>query len=282
MDKLRIRNALPSDHAAMLALTRDVWEGTDYIPFVWDEWLRDAAGRFMSAVLDGRLVGLQHIERQPDSTAWVEGIRVAADLRDRGIGGRLLEEAVLWARQNGCSGLRLAMSSGNPASNRLAERAGLRPLGTFASVQADPAPATRDGARVAGPADFGRVMDVLSSSSPRGSSHCVYTEGWTAYTLTASRLRLLLAMGSVVLAQDAVAIATTTAARPSLRIGLLRGREDNMAGIARWLCGRAVDLGVATVRANVESTAPVRSALESSGFHSRHGNSMCLHGLHLG
>lgn len=57
---LAIRRARLADHAAMLHITRTVWEGHDYVPFVWDRWLRDPNGAVLVADRDGRAVGLQH------------------------------------------------------------------------------------------------------------------------------------------------------------------------------------------------------------------------------
>src|SRR5947209_8664445 len=110
--EIHIRTALASDEAAMREMTRHVWAGTDYVPHVWNRWLRDSAGWLMVATLAERVVGLQHIDRQPDGTAWIEGIRVAEDLRDRGIGGRMLECAIEWAREHDSPWLRLATTSG--------------------------------------------------------------------------------------------------------------------------------------------------------------------------
>jgi GNAT superfamily N-acetyltransferase len=268
----------------MRELTRDVWEGSDYVPYVWDEWLRDASGWLMVASLGGRVVGLQHIERQEDGSAWVEGIRVAADVRDRGIGGAMLRRAVQWAQEHACPWIRLATSSENPASNRIAKRNGLVLLGTFASQQTDPRAGGRDGAHVASPVEYAQVRDFLAASLGDDPSRWVHTEAWTAHSLTEQRLRTLLAMESVVVCgsgPDAVAIATMNVARPSLRIGFLRGTPEGMERLCLWLRASAADNGVSVLRANVLSDSDTLSALAASGFRSRHGHAMLLHGLDL-
>jgi GNAT superfamily N-acetyltransferase len=270
----------------MRELTRNVWDGTDYVPYVWDAWLTNASGWLMVGVLDGRTVALQHVERQADGTAWVEGIRVAADVRDRGIGRAMLDRAVAWAREHRCPWLRLATSSENPASNRIAERAGLRLLGSFVSVDAAPDTAAREGlgVRVAAPTEFDSIQQLLDSTAGSDPPPLVYTEGWTAYTLTPERLRLLLSVGNVVVSgvgQDSLAIATSVVARPSLRIGLLRGERKGMERICRWLTVRAGESGLTIVRANVECQRDAVSALEGAGFRSRHGHCLCLRGIDL-
>src|SRR5205823_6063104 len=128
--------ALAADTADMLEITRDVWEGEDYVPYAWRHWLNDCDGYLMAARENGRLVGLQHIELQPGNVAWFEGIRVSANLQGRGIGRKLLEQGLAWAQQRHCRAARLATSSENEASNALARSAGFVRIQRHISVEA--------------------------------------------------------------------------------------------------------------------------------------------------
>lgn len=275
---------MPSDRAAMIELTRNVWDGDDYVPFVWDRWLADSDGWLMAAVLDGRLVGLQHIDRQPDGSAWVEGIRVAADVQNHGIGGALLAQAITWAQEHGSPWLRLATSSDNPASNRIAQRSGLSVLGRFASVGAAAAAGASARVRIAAPTECDRIWCLLMGTFGGDPETWVYTEGWTAYSLTLERLHLLLAMGCVLVAEgepEALAIATSNVTRPTLRLGLLAGDRTGMTAIARYLRGMSAEAGLAVIRANVDARDEAVDALAAAGFASQHGHTMVLHGLAL-
>jgi len=42
--RLVCRPALPKDTPDVLELTRTIWDGHDYLPAVWDDWLRDYDG----------------------------------------------------------------------------------------------------------------------------------------------------------------------------------------------------------------------------------------------
>jgi len=196
----------------------------------------------------------------------------------------MLDRAILWAREHRCPWLRLATSSENPASNRIAERVGLQLNRTFISVDASPRSGPRAGARVASPMEFESIRALLAQTADGDPEPAVYTEGWTAYVLTPERLRMLLAMESVVVSgedPEAIAIATTVVSRPSIRIGLLRGERVGMERICRWLVARAVESGVAIVRANVADQENAVSALRAAGFGSRHGHSLCLYEIDL-
>jgi hypothetical protein len=52
------RPALPKDTGAVLEFTRHIWEGEDYIPEVWSEWLADHQGLLATAEYSGSVAGL--------------------------------------------------------------------------------------------------------------------------------------------------------------------------------------------------------------------------------
>ena len=56
--RLVCRPSLPSDTADVLAFTKRIWEGRDYIHLVWDEWLADPRGLLVSAQFGPRVVGI--------------------------------------------------------------------------------------------------------------------------------------------------------------------------------------------------------------------------------
>lgn len=279
-----VRRARLSDTAEMRAMTRNVWGGTDYVPFVWEQWLRDPRGYVMAAAGSGRLLGLQHIGLQPDGAAWVEGIRVADDAQGEGIGTLLLGHAIQWARRNGCTAIRLSTYRGNPASNRIAAKTGLTVAATFLPAEAPAlSGAVSDAAVSVAPATaFDEIISSLRDSS---TSAPFYTEGWTAYRLTDGRLRLLLATGAVIRTGSAeiegIAIVTSTRNRPSLKLGLLQGTEDGMVRLVDWVRRHAGDAGLLTVRAMIAETRESENLLARSGFSRHPGALMYVHELNL-
>lgn len=279
-----IRLARSGDTGGMLEITRDVWDGTDYVPLVWNGWLHDSSGALFVAYLGRRLVALQHIEIQPDNTAWLEGIRVAADVQGQGVGMALLQHGIQWARDAGCSTVRLATTSANPASNRIAEKAGLVCIASFIPLSAPAERGSPTSARVALPSDLGRIWSFLDG---RGDAD-FYTEGWTAYRLTRERLRVLLAghTVSVVDREDvqAVGIVTASARRPVARVGLTVGEPAEVKEVVRAMRTAAGAMGMVGVRATLNADATTVRALEQAGL-ARSGqaweHSMLLHELSL-
>lgn len=114
----------------MLEIVRDVWDGHDYLPEVFDEWVADPAGSFQAVEVEGEVVGVQRTRPVAPGVLYYEGMRVESRSRGRGIGAAMLEAAIEEARAAGFREMRLM--SGNPAAIRIFERAGFERLSWLA------------------------------------------------------------------------------------------------------------------------------------------------------
>ncbi|HEY8816951.1 MAG TPA: GNAT family N-acetyltransferase [Candidatus Dormibacteraeota bacterium] len=120
--ELVIRPVRPADREGVIELCRDIWDGHDYVPRVFDEWVSDSASAFQAVELDGTVVGLQRLRPYAPGLLWYEGLRVASSHRRQGLARHMLESAVAQAREQGFREIRLA--TGNPGAARLFEEAG--------------------------------------------------------------------------------------------------------------------------------------------------------------
>lgn len=267
MTRIEVRPALASDRGRMVAITADVWNGNDYVPFVWDNWLRDPTGFLMVASVGGEVVGLQHAQVQPDSSIWFEGIRVASECRGQGIGAALLRRGLEWARGLGAPVARLSTSSGNRVSTSLAASNGFTMIRRFVAAGASGLSASGvTDVRVANLLDREAVWAFVQEHFPGPSR--LYTEGWTVYDMTPARLSLLLATHAVLLAGvstvEGVAIVTATSVRQTPRLGLLAGSVDSMTKLARAV--RASSPAALGSRATVQDDEETVRAMHAAGF----------------
>jgi len=123
---LSLRPVRPADRERILEMTRDVWDGRDYIPRVFDDWITDAGAAFQAAEVDGVVVGLQRLRPYGPGLIWYEGLRVASTHRRQGVARAMLQSAVAEAREQGFRDMRLATA--NPGAVRLFESEGFRRL----------------------------------------------------------------------------------------------------------------------------------------------------------
>jgi GNAT superfamily N-acetyltransferase len=103
----------------VVELTRDIWDGHDYVPRVFDDWVSDAGAAFQAIEMDGTVVGLQRLRPYAKGLIWYEGLRVASTHRRQGVARAMLRSAIAEAREQNFREIRLA--TGNPAAAKLFE-----------------------------------------------------------------------------------------------------------------------------------------------------------------
>src|SRR3981081_1855540 len=98
---LQIRPVRPADRDRVSELTKDIWNGHDYLPAVFDDWVGDSASSFQALEVDGEVVGLQRLRPYAPGLVWYEGLRIATTHRRRGLARAMLESAIAEAREQG-------------------------------------------------------------------------------------------------------------------------------------------------------------------------------------
>ena len=125
-EQLTIRPVRPADRERVIELTRDIWDGHDYLPRVFDDWVSEAGATFQAVELDGVVVGLQRLRPYATGLVWYEGLRVASTHRRQGLAHSMLGSAIAEAREQGFREMRLATA--NPTAVTLFESAGFERL----------------------------------------------------------------------------------------------------------------------------------------------------------
>jgi GNAT superfamily N-acetyltransferase len=106
--ELTLRPVRPADRDGIVEMVKDVWEGRDYIPRVFDAWVSDAGASFQAAEIEGVVVGVQRLRPYAPGLIWYEGLRVSSAHRRQGIARAMLVAAIEDAREQGFREMRLA------------------------------------------------------------------------------------------------------------------------------------------------------------------------------
>jgi len=138
--RLVCRPALPRDTPDVMELTSRIWEGDDYVPYVWADWMLDYQGLLAVAEYGGRVVGLGKLTRLDPASWWLEGLRVHPEYEGRRIASRLHEYLLAHWQKVGREVLRLATTSTREAVKHLCERTGFRKMLEVTSFIAAPIP----------------------------------------------------------------------------------------------------------------------------------------------
>ena len=201
---VELRPVRVSDRERVAEISADVWDGHDYIPRVFDEWVSDPGAWFQAAELDGELVGVQRLRPIAPSVIWYEGLRVASSHRRRGLARAMLTAAAAQARGLGFTDLRLATA--NPDAIALFRSAGFSllvapRLWRARRLEGD------EPARMPSPADAARLFKLVQADPALTAYGGIMASGEWALDVNADLLGRLAGEGALRIAASGRAMA---------------------------------------------------------------------------
>ncbi|MFX1452642.1 MAG: GNAT family N-acetyltransferase [Promethearchaeota archaeon] len=127
--KVYFRELTREDIPAIKDISKDIWEGDDYIPYVIDEWLQDKDclnyGTFLNKEKT-ELIGFGRVKLYNKDIAWLEGGRIKVSYQGQGIGKLQLGYAIDYATKAGSKVAQYDTASDNHASISLAKYYGFK------------------------------------------------------------------------------------------------------------------------------------------------------------
>jgi GNAT superfamily N-acetyltransferase len=239
--------ARPDDKDQVLSFATTTWDGYDYIPEVWDDWIVPSDGVVLVATVGeplhggealgadgarlevGRPIAMTRVTMLSDDEAWLEGIRVDPAARGLGVATDLQVAELQWIAAHGARVVRYMTSEMNVGSQRLGARHGLLEVGRWrsyghrddgdgagVSTAATEATLARLGKASAGAWDRVGVDPTLCAG------HGLYEyRSWAFQELTEERFQRHVARGEVATATRGDAWAAVIVNRPLIRDGRL-------------------------------------------------------------
>jgi hypothetical protein len=187
-----MRRMTAADKPEMMAISARIWEGGDYLPLVFDEWLADTGGEFIAVLLDGRVVGCGKLTFLTSTDAWLEGLRKDPGVPERGMGFALARHFLqLLSPRRDLTSLRFSTFHQNAASIATHERLGFErrvvlsrmtwegTRGQLAGVSLRPKAGARG--RVVTVTDERIVLDFLNRFGWFEATGGLAVEGWRAF-----------------------------------------------------------------------------------------------------
>ncbi len=127
-----IRRARPSDKRAVREIARTIWGGDDYVPEVFDDWVKDRRGGLWLAIVGDRPVGVARLTLLGDREAWLHALRVHPRWRRRGVARVLIAFRLDRAKRLGARIARLDTADDNAPVHQLTRRFGFRRVARYA------------------------------------------------------------------------------------------------------------------------------------------------------
>ncbi len=268
-DHVKIRRAAAADKAPILEICKNIWNGHDYLPGIWDDWLADKDGRLIVATVMGRTVGVAHASLQSPDVAWLEGVRVHEQYRGLGIAGKLNRALVEWARRRRAKVARLCTGSSNQASKKHLKKIRFPLLQTFQwldstrGLHVKPASVTR-------PKRSTKALWKWLSARPEfAENRAMYSDGWTWHPLTPQALKDHVVHGRVLISSingQPSALCILLDEDKVLTMGFVAGGPRDVGKLIRMLRFLMFRKKRGKLRILLPSKSPLVPALQRSGF----------------
>jgi GNAT superfamily N-acetyltransferase len=196
-EDVEIRLAIPADRDAIEYIASKTWDGHDYLPRVFDDWLQDRNGAFNVMTYRGQVVALSKVSKLGDGEWWLEGLRVHPDYQGRGLARIMHHYCVTQARQMGDGVVRFATSGRNEAVLKLAAETGFRLAGEYVAYEIQADPTTSFTGRQLTEDDFDALQEWLDNSAYFHDNDHSFEHRWKWQMGNDDYLRSLIVEGRV-------------------------------------------------------------------------------------
>ncbi len=127
-----IRRATKDDKDGILEVSRNIWDGEDYVPIVVDKWLDDELGELTVVENEEKkVVGFVKTDILREGEYWLQGIRVHPDFRGEGLGKMMTEYLVNTIKARGYKTMELSTYVEDEGSVHIIEKYGFKRTAAF-------------------------------------------------------------------------------------------------------------------------------------------------------
>lgn len=195
---VKMRRARAGDKPTVLDFCRHTFgRWGDYLPEVWDTWIRERQGLFAVAEVRGVPVGVGKITVQRPGELWLEGLRVDPHWRGCGI-GRVVQD---WTWRKAMAmrprSIRYATGSYNKISQHLGRSKSMRIAAEFDEFAARPLAARETQLVRASSRELEPLLRLFERDAVARHWHGLFLEGWTAKSFDRAALARLVREGRV-------------------------------------------------------------------------------------
>lgn len=268
-----IRPARPSDKAPLMEFIKGIWGGHDYIPHVWDEWIRDRSARISVVEVDGKAVGMCRVRFVEDGSAWLEGARIHPDYRGMGLASMLGRRSMKVARERGARVCRLTSGSTNRRAHRQVLKMGFKEtarISLYVPMKGARFKAQRR-VKVSTRANLSDVVRRIVKSKEYRLGRGVFWESFSVISLTPESIARCVERGSVYISGEGVAIGRIGGEGRGVwrQVCFLAGPPQDAVKLVRHIFGRRERRRTTRRMVYLPQGSPLASALREAGIKRR-------------
>ena len=187
---LRVDKVREEDREQVEEIARETWKGHDYLPFVFDDWVKEG-GFYCLRDEEGRIIALDKYTWHENKILWLEGYRVHPDYRGKGYGWRMAQEMSKIIGKLNYRAIRFMTSEANEVSIHIGEKMGFRPFARYhyLLMEREEMKGIYEGEGVMEERSLEDVMDFILNSEEYRLNRGQYLAMWTAHDITENLIR---------------------------------------------------------------------------------------------
>jgi len=275
--QIRVRRARTSDRAAVFKICEKTWSWGDYIPKVWDRWLKDKNSRVFVAIINETLVGITQLSIDKPHEVWLRGARTDSNYRRMGVATAITKKCLEYAKRKGAKVARLVTETDNIAAQAVLQKLGFQPIAEFAEMTTEKiAQAESKGVKWAEEDEAEAMWAYLQTSEIYRRSAGLYTILYQWFSLEKQDLKRFIEKRKAIMHKsregevDGLALIDDVTAREwhenTIQTCYIDGDYDAVLEMTKFLKNHCYMLGVKKIYAFTPNYKPVTTALERLGF----------------
>ena len=275
--KIYVRRARGSDREAVSKFCMKTWSWGDYIPKVWDKWLKEKSGKVFIATIDGVPVGISHLSIDKPHEVWLSGARTDPNHRRMGIATAITKKCLEYAKHKGTKVARLTTESDNTAAQAVIKKLGFKPTAEFTEMTTEKiARENSKKSRWAEKIDTNAIWDYLQTSKTYRKAAGLYTVIFHWFSLEKEDLKRFIEQRKAILHLsetskiDGIMLIDDITAQEwhenTIQTCYIDGDFNAAFDMARFLKSHCHSLGIGKIYGFTCNHRPITTALEKLGF----------------
>jgi ribosomal protein S18 acetylase RimI-like enzyme len=275
--KISVRKARNSDREAVFNFCEKTWSWGDYIPKVWNKWLKEKNGRVFVATINNVPVGISHLSIDKPHEVWLSGARTDPKYRRMGVATAINRKCLEYARKKGAKVARLVTESDNAAARALLQKLGFKQIAEFVEMTTEKITKEKSkNSRWVKENKIKAVCDYLQNSEGYRKAAGLYTVLFHWFSLEKSDIKRFIKQRKAILhmneedRMDGLMLMEDATSREwrknTIQTCYIDGDYEAVLEMIKFLKSHCYTMGIKRIYGFTCNHKPIITALERSGF----------------
>ena len=275
--RILVRKARSSDREAVFRFCEKTWSWGDYVPKVWDKWLKERNNPVFVAAINSMPVGISHLSVDKPSEVWLSAARTDPNYRRMGVATAITRKCLEYAKKKGAKVARLVTGSNNEAAQAVLEKLDFEPIAEFVEMVTEDVKDERsEKSRWAEKDQSETIWNYLQSSETYGKAAGLYTILFHWFSLGKDALKRFVEEQKAIVHENekgelnGLTLIDDATARQwhedTIQTCYIDGDNNAVLDMIKFLKNHCCGLGVKRIYGFTCNRKPITRALEELGF----------------